>query len=97
VLLTVGRMFQRTPRSSSAVDASPRAELSGADLRVAHLQEWRDAAKRVTREYEAWCAAAPRDRPNVHCSFLDALTHEEGAARQLALGMPAPGTVRPTC
>ncbi len=51
------------------------------DLRAEHLQEWRDASRRVTRTYKAWCAGAPDERHHLHVAFLDALRREERAAR----------------
>jgi hypothetical protein len=95
-------MFRRTPKTSSA--AGPALELlpgtevgDPAGLRAEHLKQWRDAAKRVARTYNAWCAASRRDRQELYVSFLDALRREERAARQLerdasVLGAADPGS-----
>ena len=50
-----------------------------ADLHAEHLQEWRDASKRVVRDYKAWCAAGRADRHRLHVAFLEALRREEQA------------------
>lgn len=77
-------MFQRTPKSPRVSELSSRAYVGdAASLRVEHLQQWRDAAKREARAYIAWCAASRRDRHNHHLSFLDALRREERAAHQV--------------
>jgi hypothetical protein len=62
-----------------------------AGLRAEHLQEWRDASKRVMRTYNAWCVASRRDRHVLYVSFLDALRREERAAEQLERDASAPG------
>ena len=51
-----------------------------ADPRSAHLQDWREASKRVLRTYKAWCAAGRQDRREEYLSFLNALGREERAA-----------------
>ena len=62
-----------------------------AGLREEHLEEWRDASKRVMRTYNAWCAASRRDRHVRYVSFLNALRHEARAAEQLEGDALAPG------
>ena len=79
---TLARMFRRPPKSSAdapALELLAPAELSDpADLQPEHLKQWRDAAKRVVRTYNAWCAAGWRDRQDLYLSFLDALRCEDG-------------------
>ena len=53
------------------------------NLQVEHMQEWRDASKRVVRAYKAWCASTRSDRHRLYLAFLDALRREEQAARRL--------------
>jgi hypothetical protein len=53
------------------------------DLHAEHLQEWRDASKRVLRTYKAWCAGNRSDRHRLHVAFLEALRREEQAARRV--------------
>jgi hypothetical protein len=53
------------------------------DLHTQHLEEWRNASKRVMRSYKAWCAAPRSERHRLHVAFLDALRREEQAARQV--------------
>jgi hypothetical protein len=53
------------------------------DLHTEHLEEWRDASKRVVRAYKAWCAANRGDRHRLHVAFLEALRLEEQAARRV--------------
>jgi hypothetical protein len=48
-----------------------------------HLEEWRDASKRVLRAYQAWCAGSWSDRHRLHVAFLEALRREEQAARRV--------------
>lgn len=55
------------------------------EVQAEHLREWREAARRVTRTYKAWCAAERRERRGRYLSFLDALVCEERAARQVEL------------
>jgi hypothetical protein len=50
------------------------------DRRSAHLQDWREASKRVLLTYKAWCAAGRQDRHEVYLCFLNALGREERAA-----------------
>ena len=52
-----------------------------AKVHTDHVEEWRDAARRVTRTYKAWCAASRRERRGRYLAFLDALVCEERAAR----------------
>jgi hypothetical protein len=54
-----------------------------ADLHAEHLEEWRDASKRVLRAYKAWCAGSRRDRHRLHVAFLESLRREEQAARRV--------------
>lgn len=92
-------VFGRSRKSMSApgpaFEPSPAHE--PADRPAAeHLQEWRDAAKRVARAYHAWCAASRSEQQERYRSFLDALRREEGAAQQVerdasGLGSPDPG------
>jgi hypothetical protein len=51
-----------------------------AELRSAHLQDWRDASKRVLLTYKTWCAAGRQDRHEEYLWFLNALGREERAA-----------------
>jgi hypothetical protein len=53
------------------------------DRHAEHLQEWRDASKRVLRAYKAWCAGSRSDRHRLHVAFLEALRREEQAARRV--------------
>jgi hypothetical protein len=53
------------------------------DLHAESLQEWRDASKRVVRAYGAWCASTRSDRHRLYLAFLEALRHEEQAARRV--------------
>ena len=74
VLPTFACMFRRTPKSSPVVESSSTADVRHeADLRVGHLDDWRDAAKREGRAYVAWCAAGRGDRHHLYAAFLDAL------------------------
>jgi hypothetical protein len=66
---TLGHMFQ--------ISEAP-------DVHAEHLQEWRDASKRVLRTYKAWCAGSRSDRHRLHVAFLEALRREEQAARRVA-------------
>ena len=66
-----------------------------ADLRAEHLQEWRDASKRVLRRYNAWCAVSRRDRHELYVAFLDALRREEQAAKRVERDASAPGSADP--
>ena len=77
-------------RAVSQVDVSPGPAFEPspahepADRPAAeHLQEWRDAAKRVARAHHAWCAASRSEQQERYRSFLDALRREEGAAEQV--------------
>ena len=86
--LTLGGMFKRTSKSSSAAAPalvlSPRADVADpAGMRGEHLQEWRDAAELVVSAYKAWCAAISRDRQELYISFVRALGREERAAQQV--------------
>jgi hypothetical protein len=53
------------------------------DLHTQHLEDWRNASKRVMRSYKAWCAASRGERHQLHVAFLDALRREEQAALQV--------------
>ena len=76
--------FQRTPKSSLVSELSSCADVGdAASLRVEHLQQWREAAKREARAYMVWCAASRRDRHYHYLSFLNALRREERAAHQV--------------
>ena len=89
-------MFHRTPKSSPVVEPSSRADVSkAAGLRVGHLEDWRDAAKREARAYLAWCAAGRRDRDHLYAVFLDALRREELAARRMEHDASALGGAHP--
>ena len=80
----LGRSHKTAPAPQSAVEASAGSELADpARLRTEHLQEWRDAARRVMRTYHAWCAASRSNKAERYRSFLDALRREEMAARQV--------------
>ena len=50
------------------------------ELRSAHLQDWREASKRVLRTYKAWRSAGRQDRHEEYLWFLNALGREERAA-----------------
>jgi hypothetical protein len=81
-------MFRRTAKRSSAsrrvLERSPRQEAGDrASLRNDHIEEWREAARRVVRVYKAWSAASGRDRQDLYVSFVDALRCEERAAQQV--------------
>ena len=52
-------------------------------VRSEHIEEWREACKRVMRTYKAWHAADRRDRHALYASFLDALRAEERAAQRV--------------
>lgn len=84
---TVAGMFGRTPRSPSgapAFELLPRsADGDPAARRAEHLDNRRDAARRVSRTYKAWSAGSRDDRQMLYSLFLDALRHEEHAALQL--------------
>ncbi len=60
------------------------------DVQAQHLEEWRDASRRVMRSYKAWCAAPRSERHRLHVAFLDALRREEQAARQVERDASAP-------
>lgn len=97
--LTLGGMFARTSRSSSAAapatELSPRADVGDpAGMRGEHLREWRDAAKQVVRAYNAWCAANCGDRQALYISFVDALGREEQAAKRVEQDASAPAAGR---
>ena len=96
VLPTFACMFRRTPKSSPVVESSSTADVRHeADLRVGHLDDWRDAAKREGRAYVAWCAAGRGDRHHLYAAFLDALRREEVAARQVEDDASALGAAHP--
>ena len=97
---TLGGMFKRTSKSSSAaapaLELSPRADVAdAAGMRGEHLREWRDAAKLVVSAYKAWCAANSRDRQELYISFVHALGREERAARQVERDAAGPAAARP--
>ncbi len=99
-LSTLGCVFRRTPKSSSAagsaLESLPGAEVGDpAGLPAEHLKDWRDAAKRVARTYTALGAAGWRDRNDLYVSFVDALERQERAARQLERDASALGTADP--
>jgi GAF domain-containing protein len=48
------------------------------------MQEWRRAAQRVARAWNAWLAAGRRERADAHAAYLEALRGEERAAHRLA-------------
>jgi hypothetical protein len=54
------------------------------------MEEWRRAARRVERAWNAWLAADRDARPDAHAAYLAALEDEEQAARRVAAGRPAP-------
>lgn len=75
---------------------SPRADVRDpAGLDAQHFREWRDAARRVTRTYKAWCAASRGERRGRYLAFLDALLCEERAARQVERDASAVGATDP--
>jgi len=67
-----------------------------ASPREAALEEWRDAAKRVAREYRAWQAAERCDRHRRYVTYLAALRSEEQAAWRVAGMQAASGSAQPT-
>ncbi len=67
-----------------------------ASPREVALEQWRDAAKRVAREYQAWQAAERRDRHRRYVTYLAALRSEEQAARRVAGAQAASGSARST-
>ena len=50
---------------------------------IAHLEQWRTAAKRVGRAWEQWLACDPAERDWAHDVYVDALAREEAAALRL--------------
>jgi hypothetical protein len=96
---TLGGMFKRTSKSSSAAAPPKLSSRAGVDDRAEtrgdHIREWRDAAKQVVSAYNAWSAADSCDRPELYVSFVDALGREERAAQQVERGAPAPAAARP--
>jgi hypothetical protein len=61
------------------------------------LEEWREAAKRVLREYRAWQAAERCDRHRLFMAYAAALRCEEQAAHRFAVhSREASGPVRST-
>ena len=98
--LTLGGMFERRSKSSSAVapglELSPRAHAGDpTGMRDEHLREWRDAANHVVSAYKAWCAANSRDRQELYIAFVDALGREERAAQQVERDASAPAAAGP--
>src|SRR5947209_2261647 len=68
------------PRVADIVDA----EADETTLRQAQqLMEWRRSAQGVTRAWDAWLAAEPRDRGLRYRTFVAALAGEERAAAEL--------------
>jgi hypothetical protein len=47
------------------------------------MADWRSAAKRVGRAWEAWLASDDAERDWAHEMYLDALAREERAAARL--------------
>ena len=78
-----------TSRGLTVARMSPRGFQphggASTDVQDEHVQEWRDASRRVARTYKAWCAADRRERRGRYLTFLDALVCEERAARQVEL------------
>lgn len=60
---------------------------------IQQLQEWRRAAQRVTRAWNAWLAADSRDRAIRYRVFVAALADEETTALELERisGLPQAG------
>lgn len=86
--LTLGGMFERQSKSSSAaapaLELSPRADVGDpTGMRDEHLRQWRDAANQVVSAYKAWCAGNWRDQQVLYISFVDALGREERAAKRV--------------
>jgi hypothetical protein len=54
------------------------------DLAADPMAQWREAAKAVTRAWNAWLAAEPSERAGAHASYLDALAVEASAAARVA-------------
>ena len=72
-----------------------RSRAPGTPREVA-LEQWRDAAKRVGREYQAWQAAERCDRHRLYATYLAALRSEEQAARRVAGMQAASGSAQST-
>jgi hypothetical protein len=51
--------------------------------RLEHLEQWRTAARRVTRAWEQWLACDAAERDWAHTVYVDALAREEAAAIRL--------------
>jgi hypothetical protein len=48
------------------------------------LEAWREAAKRVTRAWNAWLAAEPSERAQAHAAYVEALHAEDQAAGRVS-------------
>ena len=53
------------------------------EVRAAHLEQWRAAARSVDRAWEVWLGSDQAERDWAHEVYLDALAREEEAARRL--------------
>jgi len=68
------------PRAAEHSDAgNPEATLR----QTQQLQHWRRSAQRVTRAWNAWLAAEPRDRAIRYRVLMGALADEEKAAAEV--------------
>jgi hypothetical protein len=54
------------------------------DLAGDPMAQWREAAKAVTRAWNAWLAAEPAERAGEHARYLLALEAEASAAARAA-------------
>jgi hypothetical protein len=61
-----------------------RLSSESADPPAERMLEWRAAAKRVGREWNAWLAADRDERAAAYTAYVDALSAEEVAAAQAA-------------
>ena len=73
-------------RSRAQRPSEPGRDRAPAGSREVALEQWRDAAKRVVRDYRAWQAAERCDRHHRYVMYLAALRAEEQAAQEVAQG-----------
>lgn len=60
----------------------PEVDLVGG-ARPAVFEQWREAAKRVGRKWDAWLASEEGDRRRAYSAYVEALAQEELAAWRL--------------
>jgi hypothetical protein len=65
------------PRTFAGMSVTTQSSVESA------MAEWRSAAKRVSRAWEAWLASEDAERDWAHEVYLDALAREEAAAARL--------------